>query len=95
MDKILQSLYNGNVYPADQYRPLLEEYAALWKKQYEHYEDFIKKIGSPLDKEFECIMDEQLETLPLEFSQIFIDGFRLGAKMVIEIYEDKDQLKKN
>lgn len=90
MDKILQKLYNGNVYPADQYSPLLEEYRAMWKKQYEHYEDFIKKIGSPLDKEFERIMDEQIETLPLEFSQIFIDGFRLGAKMVIEIYEDQD-----
>lgn len=89
MDKILQDLYSGELYPAEQYRPLIEEYKILRKKQYEHYADFIKKIGSPLDKEFEQIMDEQLDTLPIEFSEMFIDGFRLGARMMIEVFEDK------
>lgn len=89
MDKILQDLYNGEIYPAEQYLPLLDEYKILRKKQYTHYEDFIKKIGSPLDKEFEQIMDEQLDTLPLELSEMFIDGFRLGARMMIEVFEDK------
>lgn len=89
MDKILQDLYNGEIYPAEQYLPLMEEYKILQKKRYEHYEDFIKKIGSPLDKEFERIMDEQFDTLPLELSEMFIDGFRLGARMMIEIFEDK------
>ncbi|WP_195637790.1 DUF6809 family protein [Enterocloster bolteae] len=89
MDKILQALYNGEIYPAEQYRPLIEEYKILRNKHYEHYEDFIKKIGSPLDKEFEHIMDEQLDTLPLELSEMFIDGFRLGARMMLEIFEDK------
>lgn len=32
-------------------------------------------------------MDEQLDTLPLEMSEMFIDGFRLGARMMIEIYQ--------
>lgn len=86
MDKILQALYSGQIYPAEQYHPSIEEYKILRKK---HYEDFIKKIGSPLDKEFERIMDEQFDTLPLELSQMFIDGFRLGARMMIEIFEDK------
>lgn len=88
MDKILQDLYNGEIYPADQYRPKIKEYQSLWKDQYQHYEDFIKKLGSPLDQEFIHIMDEQLDTLPMEFSEMFIDGFRLGAKMMIEIFED-------
>ena len=52
----------------------------------------MKKLGSPLDKEFESIMDEQLDILPYDFSQSFIDGFRLGAKMMLEIYGD-DNLK--
>ncbi len=89
MDKILQALYSGEIAPAEQYLPMIEEYKALRKKQYEHYEDFIKKIGSPLDREFKRIMDEQLDTLPLELSQTFIDGFRLGARIMIEVFEDK------
>ena len=89
MNKILQDLYDGKIYPAEQYRPLIEEYEILQKKQFEHYEGFIKKIGSPLDKEFEKIMDEQLETLPIELSEMFIDGFRLGARMMVEVFEDR------
>lgn len=63
----------------------------MQKKHNQHYKDFIERLGSPLDKEFENIMDEQLDALPLEFSQMFIDGFRLGAKLIIEIYEGNNQ----
>lgn len=95
MDKILQALYNGELYPAEQYLPMIEEYKALRKKQYENYEDFIKKIGSPLDKEFKRILDEQLDTFPLQLSEMFIDGFRLGARIMIEVFEDKYQKENN
>lgn len=91
MDKILQALYDGEIYPAEQYRPMIEEYIVQHKKQYQNYEDFIKKLGSPLDKEFIKIMDEQLNAIPLELSEMFIDGFRLGARMMIEVFEDKYQ----
>ncbi len=91
MDKILQALYSGKICPQEQYRPMIEEYNTLMKKNYQNYQDFIKKIGSPHDKEFIRIMDEQLTAVPLELSEIFIDGFRLGARMMIEIFEEKYQ----
>ncbi len=34
-------------------------------------------------------MDEQLDLYPVEISEMFIDGFCLGARMVIEIYQNK------
>ena len=94
MDKILQALYGGEIYPAEQFRPMLEQYIALRKKQYQNYEDFIKRLGSPLDEEFIRIMDGQLDAVPLELSEMFIDGFRLGARMMIEVFEDKYQKEK-
>lgn len=89
MDTILKQLYNGEIYPCEQYRPVMEEYKAMRKKQMENYDIFIKKLSSPLDMEFIRIMEEQLDTLPLDFFQMFTDGFRLGAKMMIEVLEDK------
>ena len=89
MDKILRALYYGEILPAEQHILQIEENKIQWKKHYQQYEDFINKLGSPLDKEFERIMDEQFDILPQEFSQMFVDGFRLGAKMIIEIYEGK------
>lgn len=91
MNKTLRALYEGEIFPAEQYLPKVEEYKMLHEKQYKHYADFVEKLGSPLDKEFKQIMNEQLDTLPLEFYQMFVDGFRPGAKMMIEIYEDESK----
>ena len=56
---------------------------------YNHYEDFIEllsKLNPPLDKRFIEIMDEQLDAIPYEFSEMFIDGFKLGAKIMAEVF---------
>ncbi|MEW4411423.1 DUF6809 family protein [Clostridium sp. AN503] len=92
MQEILKQLYNGEISPAEQYLPFMEEYKKLWKEQYQHYEDFVQelnKLSTPLGDRFIKIMNEQLETIPLELSEMFIDGFRLGVKMMIEVFEDK------
>lgn len=60
------------------------------KKHMDHYKSFIEKLGSPLDKEFIKIMDEQFETVPLDFFQMFSDGFKLGAKMMIDVLYSED-----
>lgn len=75
---------------AEQYTPKTEEYRKLRQEHYKHYENFVKQLKvlePPLDKRFAEIMDEQLDTLPLEMSEMFIDGFRLGARMMIESYQ--------
>lgn len=92
MQTILKQLYDGDIFPAEQYLPLMEEYKKARQKQYQHYEDFVKELDTlsePLRKRFIAIMDEQLDTIPLELSEMFIDGFRLGARMMIEVFEDK------
>lgn len=88
----MQQLYDGKIFPAEQYRPLLEEYRELRQEHYKHYEDFIselKRLDKGLSKRFIDIMDEQFNTFPYDTSNMFIDGFRLGARMMIEIFEDK------
>lgn len=91
MISILEQLYDGDIFPIEQFSPKAEEYKTLWKTLFFHYEDFIIKLEAldpELCEEFAQIIDEQIDTVPLEFSQMFIDGFRLGAKTVIEIYEN-------
>ena len=61
------------------------------KKHMDYYKNFIEKLGSPLDKEFIKIMDVQFETAPLNFFQMFSDGFKLGAKMMIEFLYSGDE----
>ena len=83
MKSILTELYEGNIFPAEQYSPRSEEYRQIHQSHYKHYDNFIEtlsKLEPPLDKQFIKIMDEQLDVIPYEFSEMFIDGFRLGAR---------------
>ena len=72
--------------------PRGEEYRKIHQGHYHHYEDFIEvlaKLEPPLDKRFVKIMDEQLDVIPFEFSEMFIDGFKLGAKMMAEVFRNE------
>ncbi len=90
MKSILSSLYEGQISPVEQYSPKIEEYQKMRQEHYLHYKDFIKtlsRLTPPLDKRFIEIMDEQLNVIPYEFSEIFIDGFRLGARIMTEVFQ--------
>lgn len=98
MKSILTALYEGKIYPAEQYSPRIEEYRKIHQEHYRHYEDFIEtlsKLNPPLDKKFIKIMDEQLDVIPYEFSEMFIDGFRLGARIMIDILQDDLDIREN
>lgn len=90
MKSILSALYDGKIHPAEQYFPKSEEYRKVHQRNYHHYDNFIEtlsKLEPPLDKQFIKIMDEQLDVIPYEFSEMFIDGFRLGARIMIDIFQ--------
>ncbi len=90
MNSILSALYYGKIFPAEQYTPKTKEYYEIHQRNYQHYEDFIDQLGKlnpPLDKLFMEIMDEQLDVIPIELSEMFIDGFRLGARMMIDVFQ--------
>ena len=91
MKSILLQLYDGEISPAEQYLPKTEEYRQMRREHCHHYEDFIqtlKTLNPPLNKRFIEIMNEQSNIVSLEMAEIFIDGFRLGTKMMIEVYEN-------
>lgn len=90
MSKILRQLYEGEIFPAEQFRPKLKEYLAIRKRNATHYDHFIQKLENPLlVDEFRKIMDEQLDLCPLELTESFLDGFRLGARLAIELFEEQ------
>ena len=94
---ILTELYKGNIFPAEQYSPS-EEYRQIHQSHYKHYDNFIEtlsKLEPSLDKQFIKIMNEQLDVIPYEFSEMFIDGFRLGARIMIDIFQGNLGIREN
>ena len=90
MKSVLQQLYNGEIDPAARFSPKEKEFRKIYQKYYKDYDDFVEilsKLNPPLDQRFIEIMDEQFGRTPQEFYAMFIGGFRLGAKMMAEIFQ--------
>ena len=85
MNSVLDELYHGNLCPEEQYVPQMEEYKAKQAANFRHYEDFLAQLDDPLRKRFVEILDEQYECIPYDTSQMFINGFRLGARLMLEV----------
>lgn len=91
MKDTLLSLYYGNSVPMDKFYPRSKEYRKKRDVYHSHYEEFAKKLEDldpQMGEQFREIIDEQLKSAVPEYEETFIGGFRLGAKMMLEIFED-------
>lgn len=69
---------NGQIY-----NYMLDEHT----RQYEHFIHELESVNPQLSEQFTNILDSLSESIPYETSAMLIEGFRLGAKMMIEIYQ--------
>ncbi len=90
MNSVLQQAFDGELSPAEQYRPGTEARRAMCQAHCRRYEERMKqleKLDSPLHEPLIKVLDEQLDHIPLETAELFIDRFRLGARMMAEVYQ--------
>ena len=93
MDTILQQLYEGNLDPVSQSQPTSKKYRTTSYWHQKHYEAFcstLQELDPALSKRFDKLLDEMLELDYIETKKEFIDGFRLGARMMMEILDGED-----
>ena len=86
MEKILEQLYNGELYPYLNFQTTIEDFKVNRDKAFKSYSVFIAKLPEELKDEFDELIDSHLDLLPLELEQNFIDGFRIGVRMMTEVY---------
>ena len=92
MENILNALYHGRIFPEEQFSPKDKEYKEIVHSSNRHVDAFLetlRKLDPPLDQKYIEIADEQLDMVPYEFSCMFIEGFRLGAKIMVEVFQEK------
>jgi tRNA A37 N6-isopentenylltransferase MiaA len=88
MYKTIQALYDGKINPAEQSRPKMKEYDTLLNELSKCRKEIFEQIESPLDKKLERLLEIQDKTFAYEMLQIFINGFRLGANIMLETCYD-------
>ena len=90
MKSVLQQLYEGEIAPAELYTKRLQEYQQLLHENGEYIESFqekLSKINADLGDQFMDILEKHWQEAPWEYTQVFLDSFCLGARIMLEICE--------
>lgn len=90
MKSILLELFQGEIAPLGRYQVILKEYREQWDNVMKSENSFVKKLDEPLREEFEQLMDDHFDLIPLEMSDVFAEGFRIGARMMVESLWDNN-----
>ena len=88
MDKTILMLFND----LDYYTANIPEYEKKRKKVARRHDVFwnrLKELDKSLLPEMEKILDEQMECDWLEVSEAFCNGFRLGARLMLDVMSEK------
>ncbi len=89
--KMIRELYNGNIVP--QSRPMHKDskYQELQNKLADLADSLNQKLTDDDIKLLEEIMTTWSYISAVNGEECFAEGFRLGAKMILEIFERDDE----
>lgn len=86
MDRILEQLYAGDLCPAENRKFDNPEYYEMCKASLAETEQFTKTLDEESQEAFDAMMEHYLELCYMEKTQAFSDGFRIGARMMCEVF---------
>lgn len=85
MQQFIEDLYNGNISPFEQLKPLIDGYKEKLEKATDLEDSFVKKLSPELKAEFEKVMHYRMTATSMETAQAFVEGFKIGGNLVVEI----------
>ena len=86
MKSSIGELYYGNLYPFLTYKPALEETARLFKAAGGRYDRFRARLPEEMREPFDALLEDKSTMLLSEMEESFIDGFRIGARLMMEVF---------
>ena len=85
MRKIIEQLFNGEIYPGEQIVVSTPEYKDAQRAAIQAHEDFEAKLCDSLKIELGELYDKDSTVRSFYDEKYFVEGFRLGARLMLEI----------
>ena len=82
---IIEELYYGNVVPNENHAKLSDELKELLKLLNRNEDEFLKTLSNEQKIIFEKLKDCNREISEICEREIFLNGFRLGAKIIVDV----------
>lgn len=86
MVSILRSFYEDGLEPSARPKHYIAERAALKEKHFKLHDEFFETLSEKQKKQFNIFLDQIFEDLCYADCESFIDGFRLGARIMIDVF---------
>lgn len=86
MKSILRNLYEDGLEPSARPKHYIAERAALREKHFKLHDEFFETLSEKQKKQFSTFLDQIFEDLCYADCESFIDGFRLGARIMIDVF---------
>lgn len=91
MQDTIEALYYGEITPHEQLTPQTEDYQERMQTFTTLREQFQNQLSDVQRKELTSLLDAQVAMLSCEVAQSFVDGFKLGARLLTETFYKEDQ----
>lgn len=85
MQKTIEQLYRGEIFPCEKMKKQVEGYANALKETRTLENEFRENLSESMKAKFDELKDKQLAVNLQECTQTFVDGYKLGAQMMIEV----------
>lgn len=95
MNMILEALYRGQLYPDEAIVPSHPEYRALSRQVAAKAEQWRNRLGEEAFSELEEYFDLRGRVDNMHLETAFLNGFRLGANIMIEVMSKREELEQS
>ena len=89
--KILEELWYGNVAPGER---SVEKGSRLWnlgRLILQNEEELVPRLSEKAKEVLEKLMDNQTELHSIRECEVFVRGFRLGARIMLEVLDGSER----
>lgn len=88
MQKTIETLYRGYIEPAARFLPSSEEYRRARRRSVKMEKRFLRELSPKQQRAYEIFFNAHLEVVSFESMQSFVEGFRLGGALMLDILSE-------
>ncbi|MCT4597877.1 MAG: hypothetical protein N4A50_08410 [Vallitalea sp.] len=86
---MLEKLYYGEIYRNEEVLPRGEEFEQVNRKVSKLEDDFISKLDKAEFRLYDELLTTRNERDSYYYQETFIEGFKIGARMMMEVLSDE------
>lgn len=87
MQGVIEQIYDGELCPSERPQRRTKAFHAMRETAISAHDTFEEKLCQPMKEELDEYLSKESDVNAYHTKQAFVDGFRLGAQLMLEILE--------